>query len=72
MCTIVLLIKLLNSFITINNNNIFIAKAQQDPKMAKVMYLPLAEKMLDKFDRMTALAELRLFIMVLEMMDKPE
>ena len=43
--------------------------------MAKVMYLPLAEKMLDKFvkeNRMTALAELRLFIMVLEMMDKPE
>ena len=43
--------------------------------MAKVMYLPLAEKMLDKFvkeNRMTALAELRLFIMVLEMIDKPE
>ena len=43
--------------------------------MAKVMYLPLAEKMLDKFvkeNRMTALAELRLYIMVLEMIDKPE
>ena len=43
--------------------------------MVKVMYLPLAEKMLDKFvkeNRMTALAELRLFIMVLEMIDKLE
>ena len=43
--------------------------------MTKVMYLPLAEKMLDKFvkeNRMTALAELRLFIMVLEMINKPE
>ena len=43
--------------------------------MAKVMYLPLAEKMLDKFvkeNRMTALAELHLFIMVLEMIDKPQ
>ena len=32
--------------------------------MAKVMYLPLAEKMLDKFvkeNRMTTLAELRLY-----------
>ena len=43
--------------------------------MAKQMYLPLAERMLDKFvkeDRMNAVAELRLFIMVLEMVDKPE
>ena len=43
--------------------------------MAKVMYLPLAEKMLDKFvkeNRMNALAELRLYIMILEMVDKPE
>ena len=43
--------------------------------MAKVMYLPLAEKMLDKFvkdNRMNALAELRLLIMVLEMVDKPQ
>lgn len=43
--------------------------------MAKVMYLPLAEKMLDKFvkeNRMNALAELRLLIMVLEMVGKPE
>ena len=43
--------------------------------MAKVMFLPLAEKMLEKFvkeNRMNALAELRLLIMVLEMVDKPE
>ena len=44
--------------------------------MAKVMYLPLAEKMLDKFvkeNRMTTLAELRLFIiMVLQLVNKPE
>ena len=43
--------------------------------MAKVMYLPLAEKMLDKFvkeNRMNALAELRLYVMVLEMSNKPE
>ena len=39
--------------------------------MAKVMYLPLAEKFV-KENRMTALAELRLLIMVLEMVDKPE
>ena len=41
--------------------------------MAKMMYLPLAEKMLDKFvkeNRMNALAKVRLFIMVLEMVDK--
>ena len=39
------------------------------------MYLPLVEKMLDKFvkeNKMAALAELCLFIMVLEMIDKPE
>ena len=43
--------------------------------MAKVMYLPLAEKMLDKFvkeNRMTVLAELCIFIVVLEMVNKPE
>ena len=43
--------------------------------MAKVTYLPLAEKMLDKFvkdNRMNALAELCLFIMVLEVVDKPQ
>ena len=39
------------------------------------MFFPFSETMLDKFvkeDRMNALGKLRLYIMVLEMVDKPK
>ena len=42
--------------------------------MAKVIYLPIAEKMLDTFvkdNRMNALVELHHYVMILEMVDKP-
>ena len=51
-----------------------LCQAQQDPKMVNVMYLPLAEMMLNKFvkeNKMTALAELCLIIILL-MVNKPE
>ena len=41
--------------------------------MAKVMYIPLAEKMFDKLvkeNRMNALVELHLYIMVSEIVNK--
>ena len=44
-------------------------------KIPKVIFFLFSETMLDKFvkeDRMNALAELQLYIMVLEMVDKPE
>ena len=66
---------LLCAYVRNNVTDVSHMQAEQDPKMAKKMYLPLAEKMLNKFvkeDRMNALAELRLYIMVLEMVDKPE
>ena len=51
----------MSSLVYVLNFSLQLYQAQQDPKKIKVMYLPLAEKMLNEFVKengMTALAEL--------------
>ncbi|XP_076434680.1 N-alpha-acetyltransferase 25, NatB auxiliary subunit-like isoform X2 [Babylonia areolata] len=54
-------------------SNVMQAHSSPDPKLAKTMYLPLAERMTKKYvdeDKIDAEAEVLLYLMVLELQDK--